>query len=460
MPIEKKIYDPDLQTDRAKNVKGEVIFIDTAESGRKGYFCVGCDKPMQANIQKKNPNHRSYFSHVPVDVSKGEEKCTYSNREHRETIASDILQRLKRIKVPEVLKFPPKGDKRNPVLLAEAKFVSAHKVRSQLTFYEDQVGKIYWGKNPDIDERYLLLRPDITFFNEKDEPILFIELVVTHQVNEEKKVKLGRLGIDTVIIIIPRGSDQEIEDNFKSVQRVKWEYNDQEARTSYFSVSDRAPEGVLDFDEQQRRIFGESVTCRRIRINNTIRTIRKCLEGKQYREAERDFEREIFRIEEATGKEKQELASLEKYHREEAVEKASGGFPNFEREKAEIEEEERGFEIEERELEQRYFNTREELRKQLREIDNFTGFKESIERETEELNRAIEEVIQDREGIEDRVLEGFEIENREDSSELSKRIRVILEARRVVSDFAIAKRENEKYTRAYEFFRKGTWEKR
>ncbi len=156
----------------------------------------------------------------------------------------------------------------------------------------------------------------------------------------------------------------------------------------------------------------------------------------------------------------QELASLEKYHREEAVKKASGRFPNFEREKAEIEEEERRFEIEERELEQRYFKTREELREQLREINNFAEVKESIERETEELNRRIEEVIRDREGIEDRVLKGFEIENREDSSELSKRIRVILEARRVVSDFAIAKRENEKYTRAYEFFRKGTWEKR
>ncbi len=459
MPIDKKVYDTDLQTDRAKNVKGEEIYIDDAESGRKGYYCVGCDKPMQANIQKKNPNHRSYFSHVPVDVSKGEEKCTYSNREHRETIATDILQRLKRIKVPEVLKFPHKGDKRNPVLLAEAKFISAHKVRSQLTFYEDQEGKIHWGKNPEIDERYLLLRPDVTFFNEKDEPILFIELVVTHQVNDEKKIKLKRLGIDTVSIVIPRGSDQEIEDNFKSVKRVKWEYNDQEARTSYFSVSNRAPEGVLDFDEQQRRIFGESVTCRRIRINNTLRTIRKCLEGKQYREAERDFEREIYRIKEATRKAEQELASLEKYHREKAVEEASRGFSSFGREKADFEEEERRFEIEEREVEEEHFNIRDRLREQLREVQNFAAVKESIETEAGELDRRIEEVIQDREGIEDRILKGFEIENREDSSELSKRIRVILGARRVVSDFTNAKRENEKYTRAYEFFRKGTWEK-
>lgn len=460
MPIEKKVYDTDLQTDRAKNVKGETIFIDNAESGRRGYFCVGCDKPMQANIQKKNPNHRSYFSHIPVDVSKGEEKCTYSNREHREIIATDILQRIKKIKVPEVLKFPPKGDKRNPVLLAHAKFITATTVRSQLTFYEDVEGKIHWGKNPDIEDRYLLLRPDVTFFNEKNQPILFIELVITHQVKDEKKIKLRRLGIDTVSIIVPRSSDQEIEDNFNSVQRVKWEYNDQEARTSYFSISNRAPEGILEFDEQQRRIFGESVPCRRIRIDNTIRTIRKCLEGKPYRETERDFEREIFRIKEASGKEEQELARLEKYYREEAVEEASRRFPNFEREESGIEQEERKFEIEEREWEERHFKIRDELREQLGEVENFGEVKESIESEAEEIDRRIENVLQDKERIEDRVLEEFEIENREDSSELSKRIRVILEARRVVSDFTDAKRENERYKRAYELFRKGTWEKR
>ena len=460
MPIQKKIYESDLQTDRAKNVKGNTIYIENAESGRKGYFCLGCDKPMEANIQRKNPNRRSYFSHVPVDVSKGEKKCSYSNREHRELIATDILQRIKKIKVPEVLKFPPKGDKRNPVLLAHSEFISAYKVRSQLTFYEDEEGKIHSGKNPEIDERYLLLRPDVTFFNEKNEPILFIELVITHKVNDEKKIKLGRLGIDTVSIIVPRGSDQEIEDNFNSVQRVKWEYNDQAARTSYLSVSNRASEGILDFDEQQRRIFGESISCRRSRINNTLRTIRKCLEGKSYGEAERNFEREIFRIKEASRKEEQELASLEKYHREEAVAEASRRFPHIEREKGEFEEEERRCGSKETQLEEKYSGIKDKFEKQLEEVRDFEFSKESIEREKKDLDSRIREVFQKREGIEERVLREFEIKNRNDSSELSRRIKTLLESRRHVCNFADAKRENDRYKRAYEFFKKGTWEKR
>lgn len=459
MSIQKKIYEADLETDRAKNVEGATLYIDDAESGRKGYFCLGCDKQMQANIQRKNPSYRSYFSHVPVDVSKGEKKCTYSNREHRELIATDILQRIKTIKVPGVLKFPPNGVKGNPVVLSKEKFISAHKVRSQLTFYEDEESIIHNGKNPDVEDRYLLLRPDVTFFNEKDEAILFIELVDTHKVSDEKKIKLRRLGIDTISIIVPRASDQEIEENFKSVQRVKWEYNDEEARTSYLSVSDRAPKGVLEFDQQQRRIFGESISCRRSRINNTIRSLRKCLEGELYGNAERDFEREIFRVKGATEGARKRLGELEKRYDEKAFSEIAGRLQDFGREKSEFEGEEERFGIEKSNLEKGYFGKRDELENQFREVNDFELVKGSIENEEADLDRRIGEVVQNREGIEDRLLKQFEIENRDDSSELSKRIGIILEARRDISNFADAKRENEKYTRAYELFRKGTWEK-
>jgi len=459
MPIYKKIYEPNLETDRAKNVKGETVYIDDAESGRKGYFCFGCDKKMQANIQRKNPNFRSYFSHIPVDVLKGEKKCTYSNREHRELIATDILQRIKRIKVPRVLKFPPNGAKGNPVELTKEKFISAHKVKSQLTFYEDKEGIIYNGKNPEIGNRYLLLRPDVTFFNEKDEAILFIELVDTHKVTDEKKIKLRRLGIDTISIIVPRASDQEIEENFKSVQRVKWEYNDEEARTSYISVSYRAPKGVLEFDQQQRRIFGESVSCRQSRINNTIRSLRKCLEGEFYDNIKRDFEREIFRVKKATEASQKRLADLEKRYDEEAFSEIAGRFEDFEREKSEFERAEEIFGTAKSGMEKLYFGKRNELEEQFREVENFELTKKSTERETADLDHRIREVFQNREGIEERVLRELEIKNRGDSSELSRRIKILLESKRHVSNFADAKCENERYKSAYEFFRKGTWEK-
>lgn len=46
MPLEEKKYDIEANNDWAKNVKGEHLFIDNAESGRNGYYCIGCDKQM------------------------------------------------------------------------------------------------------------------------------------------------------------------------------------------------------------------------------------------------------------------------------------------------------------------------------------------------------------------------------------------------------------------------------
>ncbi len=435
MPIQKKIYEPDLQTDRAKDVKGERIYIDIAKSGRKGYFCIGCDKPMQANIQRKNPNHRSYFSHIPVDLSKGEKKCTYSNREQRELIATDILQRLKRIKVPEVLKFPPKGTKGNPVELSKSKFITAFKVKSQLTFYEDEEGEIHNGKNPDVEDRYLLLRPDVTFFNEKDEAILFIELVDTNKVTDEKKIKLRRLGIDTISIVVPRASDQEIEDNFKSIQRVKWEYNDKEARTSYLSVSHRAPEGILEFDEQQRRIFGESLSCRRSRINNTIRTLRKCLDGKLYRDAKQNFELELFRVERAKEGARERLGQLEEKYDAEVYSEFEGEFGQLQQREGELGRGKKVFQAKSSDLERRYDSKTEEIRREQERVDRDKG--------TELENGGTEETIKER------FRRGSE-ELRDEFEEISKEFRGLITARKEsISDIS---RRGEEFPELYNSF--------
>ena len=259
MALRNKIYEPDLQSDRAKTIQGDVIFIDDAESGRKGYYCLGCGKEMQAAIQRKNPNYKSYFSHVPVDKSKGEKPCVFSNREYREILASNILQRLKRIKVPAILKYPHKGNDEYPIQLQDARFIDAHSVKSEVTFYEDEEGNVHWGKNPVIEDRYLLMRPDVVFFDVNDKPILFIELVVTHKIDDEKRIKLRRLGIDTVSVLVPKSSDQDIEKAFKNTKHTKWEYSEEEANTDYAQVAKRTSERVLEFDEDQEE-FLERVT--------------------------------------------------------------------------------------------------------------------------------------------------------------------------------------------------------
>ncbi len=360
MPLEEKKYDIEANNDWAKDVKGEHLYIDNAISGRKGYFCIGCDKQMEA-VKKKNINHRSYFRHVPVDIANDEKPCTFSNRKYREALATDILQRLKSIKVPNLYKYPPKGEDGAPMLLEKSKFITAKKVKAQLTFYEDSNGEVKYGKNPDVEDRYLLIRPDVIFFDANDTPILLIELVITHKVNEEKKIKLRRIGIDTISIIVPKSSEQEIEDNFKTTKRVKWEYNGIEANTKYIRVSSGTSEGILEFDEDQRRIFEESVICRKARLNNTLRTIKKCLQSEPYRRAEHNFESEISRIKGATKAEREGLEEMEGRFEREIYARFKPKIDDLEREREVIAERRRNLEEESKDLETRYFNKRREF---------------------------------------------------------------------------------------------------
>ncbi|MBC3760016.1 hypothetical protein H7U19_16505 [Hyunsoonleella sp. SJ7] len=509
MSLEEKKYDIEANNDWAKNVKGEHLFIDNAQSGRKGYFCIGCDKQMEA-VKKKNINHRSYFRHVPVDIVKDEKPCTFSNREYREILATDILQRLKTIKVPNLYKYPPKGNDGSPILLEKAKFVTAKKVKSQLTFYEDGNGEIKYGKNPEVEDRYLLIRPDVTFFDENDKPILLIELVITHKVNEEKKIKLRRLGIDTISIIIPKSSEQEIEDNFKTTKRVKWEYNGIEASTKYIRVSSGTSEGVLEFDEDQRRIFEESISCRKARLNNTLRTIKKCLQSEPYRRAEHEFESEISRIENATKTEKQGLEDMEIRIEREVSSELRGNFDainseeeefqehcsNLERrytEKAkELEIEQEGvdelteevldsnkseeriraeFEEQQQTIGQEFVERTERVKISIeREKESITGLKREKSKLAEEY-RKLEEQEQryfeaeirrlksEESKLDQSVREEFLRDIKQNSRRFSKGIRNILEAQTMGYDFKDAKREENRYQRARELFIKGTWKK-
>ncbi|MAS71301.1 hypothetical protein [Zunongwangia profunda] len=99
-------------------------------------------------------------------------------------------------------------------------------------------------------------------------------------------------------------------------------------------------------------------------------------------------------------------------------------------------------------MEGRYHSKREQLETARREVEDFEFSKRKIE-------ERIGEIIEDREQIEERLLE----EIRRDSSQLTKRIRALLEARRFLGIYSTAKCDNERYQRAYELFRKGTWEK-
>lgn len=353
MNLKEKNSDLETQNDWAKDITDDPIHISNAISGLNDYYCLGCEKEMQA-VKFKNPAFQSYFRHHAHNINKDNVECVFSSRVYRERLAEQILRRLKELKLPEVYKYPPKGFTGNPILLAEKTTIQAASVIAQLSFYEDENGEVKWGKNPEIEDRYLLIRPDVTFFDKEEKPILFVEFVITHKLPDDKKVKLKRLGINTVQIIIPKVPEEEIEKCLKSVTKVKWVYNEIESNTDYIPVLEGNSEGIPFIDEEQRKLFEESYSCRASQVSNLIRSINRGVESESYKRVEFQFEREISRIKDATKENRSRLDDLQG-----RVENELQAELESDREK--LRERRRKLKEESSNLESRYFKRRKEI---------------------------------------------------------------------------------------------------
>ena len=302
--------------DWAKVITGKHLHVSLAKSGLRGYYCIGCNKQMQA-VKPKNPLHKAYYRHHAANVDKDNIECTFSSTDYRERLAGQMFARLKEISLPPVYKYPPANIDGVPNLLVKKRVVRATTVKLDISFYEDEQGRIVWAKNPEIDKGYFLIKPNVTFF-ENTKPVLFIEFVTSHKVADEKKSILKRLGIDTVQIVIPRASEEEIEKKLKSIHKVKWVYNEVESNTEYIPVQRGNSERISDIDEDQRKLFEESISCRAAQIGNLIRSIRRSLESQSYKHAERQFNVEIERIESVRDAVRARLDELEKNYEREA----------------------------------------------------------------------------------------------------------------------------------------------
>lgn len=503
----------DFQTDWAFNDDfTKYIHISEAKSGLNGYYCLGCKKQMQA-VKGKIRTH--YFRHHAKDVDKNTTECVVANRKYRELIARDILHRLKELKVPAVYKFPPKNIDGLPNELKPSETIKAHRVKSELTFYEDEDCKVRHGQNPNIDERYLLIRPDITFFNEKNQPLLLVEFVVTHKIDNEKRAKLKRLGLNTVQIIIPKKPEPEIEKALKTRSKVKWVYHEIEANTNYVFVSKSTDSRIWEIDDDQKRIFEESYKCRTSQIKYLIRSVKRALESQSYQRIEQHFESEISRVERATESERKKLGDMENRFENEIRAQLAGEFQAIEFQENQFNEEERSFQKNTTDLENRYFDKIAGIRQEQREISNLTReeledhrtedeikeqFRDKaesmegdfiterrrIERNIETQRKRIEELIQEKAsltkqfgqlerdeqneferktrelGEEEANLEGtvreeFYRDVRTNPRKFSKGVKNILEAQRMGHDFEDAKCEENRYKRARELFVKGAW---
>jgi hypothetical protein len=324
MAYEEKKYDSDEHFDYAFRERDQkkihISEVPPEEKGKKGYRCIGtnCGNQLVAIPVRKNPKYKPYFRHAAINLKKGEKACSFSNREYRESLASSILTRLRRIKVPPIYKVNPQNSDEYK-LIEESKFVDAVSVQSEVTFYEDKEGVIQHGKNPKIDKKFIVRRPDVVFFNKEKQPILFIELVVTNKLDDDKIADLYRLGIDTIQIQIPKTSEEDIENCFKTIKNTKWVYNEKESKANYLQIPRRDSQRILESDELENRLFKESYNCRVFRIKDIIRGIGICLESESFAKSKLYFDSEISRVTQNTESENQRLGDLEESNRRDAL---------------------------------------------------------------------------------------------------------------------------------------------
>lgn len=275
-----------------------IIHISEAVSGKKGYYCMGCGRELQARKGDINIHH---FAHDPLEIKKSG-SCSFNNETYRHQLAKSILLRLKKIKVPDVCKYPSLERSGATFLLRSAHFITAHTAQQEIQFYEDEAGQIQYGQNINFahtPQKDLLIQPDVAFFDETGKPILLIEMVATHRITDEKLLKIRRLGIDTVQVNVPKGSPIDIENAFSNPQKIKWVYNHEQEQADYLSISKGSYSRVSLIDEWERDLIQsiETAKCAKIRISNLIRTIGKCLESESYRIAEQAIRQQISNVE-------------------------------------------------------------------------------------------------------------------------------------------------------------------
>lgn len=336
MAYEEKKYDSDEHFDFAFRERDQkeihITEVPPEEKGKKGYRCLGtnCGNQLVAIPVRKNPKYKPYFRHAAINLKKGERACSFSNRKYREALASSILTRLRRIKVPPIYKVNPQNLDEYK-LIEESKFIDADSVQSEVTFYEDKEGVIQYGKNPQIDKKFIVRRPDVVFFNKEKQPILFIELVVTNELTDDKIADLFRLGIDTIQIIIPKTSEEDIEKCFQTINNTKWVYNEKESKTNYLQIPRRDSQRILESDELKNRLFKESYNCRVFRVKDTIRGIGICLESESFAKSKLYFDSEISRVTQNTEIANQRLGDLEESNRRDALARNSNEEDNEDR---------------------------------------------------------------------------------------------------------------------------------
>jgi hypothetical protein len=273
-----------VECDFALTPDDKEIHILDAQRKFKGYRCIGCKRDVFARKGQYNEPH---FAHLAMHKAM-EKKCTYSNETYRHAKAKEILLRIKQVQVPNVYAAYPAEYTGQVPRLAKACTVRAVKVEAERNIYINEVGEIQRVKRSQEDKFddqggkwELLVRPDIVFLDADDKPTLFIEIVATHEVSERKLARLHLLKVDTIEIEIPKSFDPEkIEALFYVTSHTQWLYNGQRAAYRFDPAAAAGfGGGSVGAAELPGGIYeqGETVRCRRARLDNALRYLAKCL---------------------------------------------------------------------------------------------------------------------------------------------------------------------------------------
>lgn len=436
----------ELQNKYAYNSEHSPVFIADAESGKKGYYCMGCGKEMQA-VKSKTEERVSYFRH-DATAAKREGRCKFSDEAYRHKLAIESLLISQRIKVPALYKFS--SDRDSPaVLLQKARVIEAHTTKAGVIFYENDLGQILWTHSKAVNEADILFKPHVTFFDRDGVPILFIEMVSTHKPQTNKLLKLLQLGIDTVSVKVPNSSPEEIAQAFTHTKNTKWLYSYEEATTEYVPVSSRDTEGIPYLDEEQRKLFRESLRCRKAHLNNVIRRIRKSLGSESYGNIESRISSEISRVERDSDELRNDIEEQARRYKA----KLSEEYGDVE---SESNKEEGHVEKRYRNLEDRYLRKRKELEEDERrlfelisstisQIDSVSGSNESDGQYVDEKIRRIEREERDIEGFISSTIDAGNNSRRIFESEVGRKReaidRIEREAESIPTEFNVGEKE-------------------
>ncbi|MBE7641046.1 hypothetical protein GUB10_11940 [Salegentibacter sp. BLCTC] len=343
------------------SLAGKDIYIQNAESGRRGYTCIGCERPLEAVRRRKNPDHKSYFRHIVDSKEKDNFKCDFNVRRYLERLVEKIIIKQGSILVPPVIKYPDSGSFEPPLLLQEAKNITSKIIKAQQTFFIDENGKIQSGAKAGAQKKNYYIRPDLTFYDHNGDPKLFIEIVFAHPIDDEKKSKLIHISIDTIRIDLPVVDREKLKELIELGQNTNWVFNNEEFYTDYLSITNTGRKKLHSLAEKQREFQQESFNCRAGRIRELIRTIKQCLESDTFKEIENQLRSEVERVGRLAESAKSGLARMEK-------EEKRGLYSEFEREEKKLAESESREQAASAELKCRYFVLEERYSRKAEEL--------------------------------------------------------------------------------------------